>query len=114
MHGEEMTHDDEFELLRVLRRRRDHHIGRVHEAVRRRVMLVEADAVETQALHLLPRLDMLGIVPLRELWIEILAGQRVGEVLEFVEMMAVRHEVEQKYFHEVLSFICGYREKGEG
>ena len=62
-------------------------------------MLVEADAVEAELVHELPGFDVLLIGLVCDLGIEMPAGERIGQVGEFGEFMAVRDEIEQEDFH---------------
>ena len=80
-------------------------------------MLVQADAVVAELVHLLPALEVLFVGPRRDLGIEVIQRQRVGEVLGFlvlVEMLGVGQQVEDEDFHsgsryfsacEILSFV---------
>jgi hypothetical protein len=73
--------DQQLQPLGALRRRRGHQVGRVHQPVGRAVMLVEADAVVAQAIERLPRLEMLGVGLRRDLRLEVLRRQRIGQLL---------------------------------
>ena len=99
---QQVAEDQELELLGALRRRRRHHVRRVHHAVRRGVVLVQADAVEAELVHLLPGFEVLCIGARADLRIEMIARQRVGDVLValvVVEVLAVGQQVEDEDFH---------------
>src|SRR5262249_60921807 len=73
-----------------------------HEPIGRGVVLVEADAVEAQLLHQGPGVQVLTIVPHRELRAEVLRGQRVGQLavdLEVIEVLGIRQQVESEDPH---------------
>ena len=66
------------------------------------MMLVEADAVIAELVHLLPGVEMLGIGAHRDIGLEVAAGKRVGELaadLEMVELFAIGEQVEDEDFH---------------
>ena len=77
--------------------------------MRRGVVLVQADAVVAELVHLLPGLQMLLVGLGRDFAIVMIVRQRVGEVLGFlvlVEMLGVGQQVEDEDFHfRVLSFV---------
>ena len=56
--GQEVAVDQQFQAFGALRRGGGHQVGRVHQAVRRGVMLVEADAVVAEAVHFFPGLEV--------------------------------------------------------
>ncbi len=97
VHRQQIAEYEELELLRTLRGGGRHHVRRIHEAMHRRMMLVEADAVESQPVHFLPRLEMLLKGARAHLRIEISPRQRIGDVaagFELVELPAIGHQVE--------------------
>src|SRR5689334_22513544 len=68
-------------------------------------MLVEADAVIAEFVHLLPGFEVLGIGAHRDVGLEVAAGERVGELasdLEMVELFAIGEQVEDEDFHGAL------------
>ena len=68
-------------------------------------MLVEAHAVVTQPVHLLPRRKMLGIGAYRYVSLEELPTERIGELradLHVLEVFAVGQQVEDKDLHAIL------------
>ena len=71
MQRQQVAVDQELQLLGALRGRRRHQVRRVHQPVGRAVMLVEADAVIAEPVHLLPRLEMLGVGPHRDVSLEV-------------------------------------------
>ena len=98
----QVAEHQELQLLGPLSADRRHHVRRVHHAVRRGVVLVQADAVEAELVHLLPGLQMLIVGPRRDLAIVMIERQRVGQILGgfvLVEVLAVGQQVEDKNFH---------------
>ena len=70
--------------------------------MRRGVVLVQADAVEAELVHLLPGLQMLLVGLRRDLAIVVIVGERVGQVLRrlvLVEVLSVGEQVEDEDFH---------------
>jgi hypothetical protein len=56
------------------------------------MMLVKADAVIAEPVHLLPGFEMLGIGAHRDVRFEIAVGERIGELdadLEMLELFAI-------------------------
>ena len=114
---QQVAEDEELELLGALRAGRRHHVGRVHQPVRRGVVLVQPDAVVAEPVHLLPHGEMLLVGARRDLRLEIGARQRKRHVpagLELVEMAVERQEVEQEDLHERLVFATGRGADGSG
>src|SRR6516165_7213508 len=67
-------------------------------------MLVEPDAVITQPVELLPRLEMFGIGPRRDLGLEIFVRQRIGQLvadLQMIELFTISQEIEYEDFHRI-------------
>ena len=66
-------------------------------------MLVEADAVVAEPVHLLPGVEMLGVGAHRDVGLEVLLAQRIGQlgraVLQVVEVLAVGEQIEDEDFH---------------
>ena len=70
------------------------------------MMLVEADAVIAEAVHLLPGFEVLGIGPERDVGLEVAVRQRVGQLaadLEMIELFAVGQQVEDETLSWTLS-----------
>src|ERR1700722_16013325 len=68
-------------------------------------MLVEADAVVTEPVPLLPGFQMLGVGPNRDVGLEIPVRERVGQLaadLEMVELFAVGEQIKDENFHGAL------------
>jgi hypothetical protein len=68
------------------------------------MVLVEPDAVITQAVQFLPGLEVLGIGPRRDLGVEVFFRQRIGQLVadfQVPELLAVSKEIEDKDFHVV-------------
>ena len=98
----EIAEHQELELLGPLRADRRHHVRRVHQPVRRGVVLVQPDAVEAELVHLLPGLQMLLVGPRRDLAVVVIERQRVGQILRrlvLVEVLSVGQKVEDEDFH---------------
>jgi hypothetical protein len=95
--------DQKLQPLGALCRGRCHQVGRVHQAVGRAMMLVEADAVVAQPVELLPRLEMLGIGAYGHIGPEMLLAQRIGQlgaaVFQVIEVLAIGEQVEDEDFH---------------
>ena len=72
--------DQELQLLGALRGGRRHQVGRIHQPVGRAMMLVEADAVIAQAVHLLPGIEMLGVGADRHVGLEMPLAQGIGQL----------------------------------
>ena len=99
---QQVAEHQEFELLHLPAGRRRHHVGRHLQAVRRGVVLVEADAVVAERVHFRPDVQMCGVAPRRDFRIEIFARQRIGDetvLFEFIEMLPVGEQVHQIDFH---------------
>ena len=65
-------------------------------------MLVEADAVIAEAVHLLPGREMLGVGLVRHVGFEMPLGQGIGQLaanFQVVELLAVGQQVEDEDFH---------------
>ena len=73
-------------------------------------MLVEPDPVIAAFVEQLPGVEMLLIGAHRRVAVEILAGQRVGQLglaaLQMIEIGVVGQQVEDEDFHGVASSIC--------
>ena len=72
-------------------------------------MLVEADAVIAEPVHLFPGFEMLGIGAHRNIGLEVAAGERIGELaanLEMVELFAIGEQVEDEDFHGAFPVTC--------
>ena len=98
----QIAEHQELQLLGPLRADRRHHVRRVHHAVRRGVVLVQADAVEAELVHLLPGLQMLFVGPRRDLAIVVIERQRIGQILGrfvLIEVLSVGEQVEDEDFH---------------
>ena len=98
----EVAEHQELELLGALRRDRRHHVRRIHQPVRRGVVLVQPDAVEAELVHLLPGLQVLLVSLRRDLAIVMIVRQRIGQILGcfvLVEVLAVGEQVENENFH---------------
>jgi hypothetical protein len=68
-------------------------------------MLVKADAVVAEPIHLLPGLEMLGIGANRDVGLEITVRERVGQLaadLEMVELFAVGEQIKDEDLHGAL------------
>jgi hypothetical protein len=68
-------------------------------------MLVEADAVIAQPVHLLPRREMLGIGAHGDVGLEELPAERIGQFradFHVLEVFAVGQQVEDKDLHAIL------------
>ena len=66
------------------------------------MVLVEADAVVAEPVHLLPGVEVLGVGADGDLGLEMLRGQRIGQLaadLQMVEIFAVGEQVEDEDFH---------------
>src|SRR5215469_11197112 len=73
------------------------------------MVLVEADTVIAELIHLLPGFEMLGIGAHRDVGLEVAAGERVGELaadLEMVELFAIGEQVEDEDFHARFPVTC--------
>ena len=82
------------------------------------MMLVEADAVEAEPVGLFPRGEMLGIGPDRNVRIEMLPRQRIGQLgshFQMVELLAIGEEIEKKHLHRAppLRIAAAARSMGE-
>ena len=65
-------------------------------------MLVEADAVVAEPVELLPGLEMLGVGAHRDVGLEVLLGQRIGQLvadLQMVEVLAIGQQIEDEDLH---------------
>ena len=65
-------------------------------------MLVQADAVKAELVHLLPGLEVLLVGLRRDFGIVVIVGQRVGQILRrfvLIEVLAVGEEIEDEDFH---------------
>ncbi len=94
--------DQQFQLLGALRGGRRHQVGRIHQPIGRAMMLVEADPVIAQAVHLFPGIEMLGVRTDRHVRLEMPLAQGIGQLrarLQMVEVLAVGQKVEDKDFH---------------
>ena len=67
--------DQEFQPLGALRGGRRHQVGRIHQPVGRAMMLVEADAVIAQPVHLFPGIEVLGVGADRDVRLEMTFAQ---------------------------------------
>jgi hypothetical protein len=68
-------------------------------------MLVEPGAVIAEPIELLPSLEMFGIGPCRDLRLEILLRQRIGQLvadLQMLELFTVRQEIENEDLHRIV------------
>ena len=72
--------DQEFQPLGALRGGRRHQVGRIHQPIGRAMMLVEADAVIAQPVHLFPGIEMLGVGADRDVRLEMPLAQRIGQL----------------------------------
>jgi len=107
---QEIAVNQQFEPFCALRRRGRQQVRRVHQAIGRAVVLVEPDAVIPQPIELLPSLEVFGIGSRRNLRLEILLWQRVGQLvadLQVLELFAVSQEIEYKNLHRIT--LCGAR-----
>ncbi len=98
--------DQQFQVFGALRRGRGEQVRRVHQPVGRAVMLVEADAVIAEPVELLPGGEMLGIGARRDLGLEMLLRQRIGQLaadFQMVELLAIGQQVKDKDFHRITS-----------
>ena len=66
--------DQQFDPFRALRGGGGHQVGRVHQPVRRAVMLVEAETVVAEPVDQFPGVEMLGVGADRDLGSEMAAG----------------------------------------
>ena len=69
------------------------------------MMLVEADAVIAEPVHLFPGFEMLGIGAHRHVGFEVAVRERVGELaadLEMIELFAIGEQVKDENLHDVL------------
>ncbi len=72
--------DQQFHPLGALRGRRGHQVGRVHQPVRRAMVLVEAKPVVAEAVDLFPGVEVFGVGADGDVGPEVLRGQRVRAV----------------------------------
>ena len=66
------------------------------------MVLVEADPVIAQAVHLLPGVEMLGVGAHCYVGLEVLLAQRIGQLgagLQMVEVLAIGEQIEDEDFH---------------
>src|SRR5438445_6096564 len=99
---EQVAVDQELESLGSLRGRGGQEVGRVHQPVRRGVMLVETDAVVAEPVHGLPGREMLGIGAHGHLGLEVPPWEgprKLLAVLEMVEVLGVGKEIEDEDPH---------------
>ena len=69
------------------------------------MILVEADAVKAELVHLLPGFEMFGIGAHRDLGLEVAVRERIGQFaadLEMVELFAIGEQVKDENLHGVL------------
>ncbi len=103
--GQQVAVDQQLEPLRALRGGGGEEVGRVHQAVGRGVVLVEADAVKAEPIHLLPGGEMLRVRAHRDLGIEVALFQRPGQlacaILEVIQMLPVGQEIKDKDLHNM-------------
>jgi hypothetical protein len=101
---QEIAVDQQFEPFGALRRGGGQEVRRVHQAVRRAVMLVEPDAVIAQAVELFPGLEVLGIGARGDLGLEVFLWQWVGQFvvdLQVLELLTICNKIEDKDLHVV-------------
>ena len=99
---DEERHGHDRRSRRALRRRRRQQVRRVHEPVRRCVVLVEAHAVVADPIHLLPGGEMLGVRPHGDLGLEVALRQRPRELLadlQVIEVLGIRQQIEDEDLH---------------
>jgi len=68
------------------------------------MVLVEPDAVITQAVQFLPGFEVLGVGSCRDFGLEILLGQRIGQLVvdfQVLELLPVSKEIEDKDLHVI-------------
>ena len=102
MQRQQVAVDQKLEVPGALRRRGGHEVRRVHEAVRRGMMLVEAHAVVAELVHLLPGRQMLGIGADGDVRLEEFLAQRIGQFradLHVLEAFAIGQQIEDKDLH---------------
>src|SRR5262249_50011928 len=88
----------------ALRRGRGKQVWRIHQPVRRAMVLVEPDPVIAQPVELLPSLQMLGISPHRDFGFEVFLWQRIGQLVadfQMLELLPICQEIEYEDFHVV-------------
>src|SRR5215475_1496006 len=81
------------------------------------MVLVEADAVIAELVHLLPGFEMLGIGAHRDVGLEVAIGERIGELaadLEMLELFAIGEQVEDENLHDVLPVMDRFDEVTAG
>ena len=79
-----------------------HQVGRVHQAVRRAMVLVEAETVVAESIDFLPGIEVLGIGAHRHIGPEVPRGQRIRQLvadLQVVQMFAVGEQVKDEDLH---------------
>ena len=103
MQREQVAVHEELEPLRPLRGRGGEEIRRVHEPVRRGVVLVEPHAVVPEPVHRLPGGEVLGVRADGHIRLEVPPGQGPRQLLavfQMVQMLAVGQQVEDEDVHE--------------
>jgi hypothetical protein len=93
MDRQQVPVDEDLHAGEPLRRRGGHDVRRRHEAVGRRVMLVEPDPVEPELLHQRPRVQVLAVGPHGQLGTEVSLRERIGKLtihLHMVQVLGVR------------------------
>jgi hypothetical protein len=66
------------------------------------MVLVESHPIETEAVHLLPRLQVLGVGAHRKVCVEVFPRQGIGKFvayLEVFELLTIGEQIENEYFH---------------
>ena len=94
--------DQDLQALGDLRGRGRHEVRRVHQAVGRGVVLVESHAIETELVHVGPRLQMLPVVFRRHLGSKVTPGQRIRETplhVQMVQSLRIGQQIEGEDFH---------------
>ena len=65
------------------------------------MVLVESHPIETEAVHLLPRLKVLGVGAHRHVDVKVFPPQGIGKLvadLQVFELLTVGEQIENKYF----------------
>jgi hypothetical protein len=94
--------DQQLQPLGALRRCSRQQVRRVHQSVRRAMVLIEPDAVIAEPVEFLPRLEMFDIGARGDLRVAVFLRQFVGDFQVF-ELLTVSQEIEYEDFHRVAS-----------